>query len=370
MASAKTVASLKNRQCVKDYILTAIDQLKQRKARPDRYRIAYVLSKQFGVDVEAANDTLEQMTDEHKIVRVDYKGSVSYRDIRNWIRVNDNIQGISMYGGAFILNSDRASAAIHEAVKSLALDKNARTVTLAEVEKYFKDKAHNQYTTAPLAVALQREVNAGHLLKAGVNVFALQTSKKQKQEMMVNRTESPTSEGTSDGNDAINDNGKRVKKTKVIFDPSETRPTQTDQPAAKRAKKMVMSALSSSAAAAVAAAPAAATAAATATSTSTVTTTASTTAPARRVCNFCHKQTKHEVVLVCRQCQTPAHPSCLGYSRRLAKVVQNHPWTCMDCKTCKLCRDVGGELIFCDKCDEAYHMVCHRPVVRRKPVGE
>ena len=210
MASGKNQTISKTRQCIKDWIFTAIDQLKLRKSRPDRHRICYVLNKQFGVDVDAVNDVLEQMTDDHSIVRVDYKGSVSYRDIKNWIRVSKDIEEISMYAGAFVLNSDRASAAIQEAVKVLCNKLKTPTVTLTELEQYFRDKAHNKFTAAPLAVALQREVNAGHLMKSGTNGFSVSKPSKTTQDEM-HRVDSPASDATSDGNDSVNDNGKRVK---------------------------------------------------------------------------------------------------------------------------------------------------------------
>ena len=213
MASRKSPTIVKTKQCIKDWILTAIDQLKLRKARPDRYRIAYVLNKQFGVDIDAVNEVLEQMTDEHSIVRVDYKGSVSYRDIKNWLRISKDIEEISIYAGAFVLNSDRASAALQEAVKTLTTV--SPTVTLSELEQYFQDKNRNQFTTAPLAVALQREVNAGHLLKSGPNIFSVKSTKKPKQDEM-HRMDSPTSDGASDGNEVPNENGKRVKVRKFI----------------------------------------------------------------------------------------------------------------------------------------------------------
>ncbi|KAF0298509.1 Histone acetyltransferase KAT6A [Amphibalanus amphitrite] len=377
MASLKPQTFSKSKQCIKDWILTAIDQLKLRKARPDRYRIAYVLNKQFGVDIDAVNEVLEQMTDEHSIVRVDYKGSVSYRDIKNWLRISKDIEVISIYAGALVLNSDRASAALQEAVKTLSKVSKSPTVTLAEIEHYFKDKNHNQFTTAPLAVALQREVNAGHLLKSGMNTFSVKSNKKLKQTEM-HRMDSPTSDVTSDGNDTTNENGKRVKKTKVIFDPSEVRRPVGGPPAPKRLKtaitpmKVVVSTgrgtttrASASSTPATPAAGGRQSAAGAAGAGS-----AASAGPGKPTCHFCKRPGRQEVVLVCRQCKTPAHPSCLGYSKRLTKKIQDKPWTCMDCKTCVLCRDVGGELIFCDHCDLAFHMLCHQPKVRRKPSGE
>ncbi|CAL4062300.1 unnamed protein product [Meganyctiphanes norvegica] len=79
----------------------------------------------------------------------------------------------------------------------------------------------------------------------------------------------------------------------------------------------------------------------------------------------------HEDLLICHNCQARAHPSCLGYSAELA--IRSHlaPWTCMDCKHCAICNmDHNiGTLIFCDECDQAYHLTCHQPPLSEQPQG-
>ena len=37
-----------------------------------------------------------------------------------------------------------------------------------------------------------------------------------------------------------------------------------------------------------------------------------------------------------------------------------YPWQCLDCKTCCVCSDPGGEeeMVFCDHCDRGYHTFC------------
>lgn len=79
----------------------------------------------------------------------------------------------------------------------------------------------------------------------------------------------------------------------------------------------------------------------------------------------------HEDLLLCHNCQAKAHPSCLGYSAELAIRSRLAPWTCMDCKHCAICNmDHNiGTLIFCDECDEAYHLTCHQPPLSQQPQG-
>ena len=37
-----------------------------------------------------------------------------------------------------------------------------------------------------------------------------------------------------------------------------------------------------------------------------------------------------------------------------------YSWQCLECKTCSVCRDSGGEeeMVFCDHCDRGYHTFC------------
>ena len=101
------------------------------------------------------------------------------------------------------------------------------------------------------------------------------------------------------------------QKTKVIFDPSEVRRRAVcEPPPSKRPKKTIGPASAVSAnrgtttRAAAAAAPAPA-AAPTRHSSGRGTGAAAPAASGKPICHFCQRQSRHDVVLVCRQCKTP-----------------------------------------------------------------
>jgi len=102
------------------------------------------------------------------------------------------------------------------------------------------------------------------------------------------------------------------------------------------------------------------------------------------VCQFCMSAVgrtvngRPDVVLVCRDCGTKAHPRCMEYSEELAaRIVANGAsnWQCTNCKTCAVCQiakpGVDEEsMLFCDACDLGFHPMCHRPPVVERPVGK
>ncbi|ESO92575.1 hypothetical protein LOTGIDRAFT_120410 [Lottia gigantea] len=96
------------------------------------------------------------------------------------------------------------------------------------------------------------------------------------------------------------------------------------------------------------------------------------------VCSYCkldsskNTKGKPEKLLVCQDCKTTAHPSCMKYSPKLAKKAYKGVWQCIDCKSCCVC-DRGEDattMLFCDACDRGYHMECHQPVLKDKPKGK
>ncbi|XP_067928426.1 uncharacterized protein [Watersipora subatra] len=93
------------------------------------------------------------------------------------------------------------------------------------------------------------------------------------------------------------------------------------------------------------------------------------------ICDFClkssscNRQSMFEELLLCKDCNAKAHPSCMGYCEVLARRASMGPWQCIDCKTCCLCLESGhpDDLLFCDACDKGYHMFCHSPAIKEKP---
>ncbi|KAL4238527.1 PHD finger protein 10 [Mactra antiquata] len=72
------------------------------------------------------------------------------------------------------------------------------------------------------------------------------------------------------------------------------------------------------------------------------------------------KETQHEELIVCSECKTKGHPTCLDLNDDMVKVIKTYPWQCMECKTCIQCMDPYDEdkMLFCDKCDRGYHTFC------------
>ncbi|CAG2168552.1 unnamed protein product [Oppiella nova] len=95
-------------------------------------------------------------------------------------------------------------------------------------------------------------------------------------------------------------------------------------------------------------------------------------------CDLCQLRTKfntrgeQEELLTCKDCSAKAHPSCMDYSVELAERSSRSPWQCMECKTCDICHDSkdAANMLVCDLCDKGFHMSCHNPSVLLKPIGK
>ncbi|XP_053401211.1 PHD finger protein 10-like [Mercenaria mercenaria] len=72
------------------------------------------------------------------------------------------------------------------------------------------------------------------------------------------------------------------------------------------------------------------------------------------------KDTEHEELIICSECKSKGHPTCLDLNKDMVRVIKTYPWQCMECKTCVQCMDPYDEdkMLFCDKCDRGYHTFC------------
>ncbi|KAJ8345331.1 hypothetical protein SKAU_G00295240 [Synaphobranchus kaupii] len=64
----------------RDWILETIDSLRSRKARPDLERICRMVRRRHGSDPERTRSELEKLIQEQTVLKVSYKGSISYRN--------------------------------------------------------------------------------------------------------------------------------------------------------------------------------------------------------------------------------------------------------------------------------------------------
>ncbi|XP_076348841.1 uncharacterized protein LOC143246272 isoform X2 [Tachypleus tridentatus] len=95
------------------------------------------------------------------------------------------------------------------------------------------------------------------------------------------------------------------------------------------------------------------------------------------ICSFCrgtaesNREGVSEELISCADCGNSGHPNCLKYSPELTARVQNTRWQCIECKTCKVCgsRNQAEDLLFCDSCDQGFHMGCLKPPLVKMPKG-
>jgi len=64
---------------LRQHILEAVDCLRQRKCRPDRESIAHYVLRKFGSTMNEIFAELENIVDENGLIKVEYKGTTSYR---------------------------------------------------------------------------------------------------------------------------------------------------------------------------------------------------------------------------------------------------------------------------------------------------
>uniref|UniRef100_A0A8C1NDQ5 Sterile alpha motif domain containing 1a n=1 Tax=Cyprinus carpio TaxID=7962 RepID=A0A8C1NDQ5_CYPCA len=70
----------------REWILGSIDSLRSRKARPDLDRICRMVKRRHGSDWDRTRSELEKLIEEQTVLKVNYKGSVSYRNAAKVLR--------------------------------------------------------------------------------------------------------------------------------------------------------------------------------------------------------------------------------------------------------------------------------------------
>lgn len=132
-------------------ILDTIDQLRARKARPDSERIAHMLQRKYGIGVKKTTEMLERLTNAEIVIKVDYKGSTSYRNASKWRR---------SHTAAGVQNSTQTQKQLGDVVRSFG--KEAATFTRIERRLLDEDK-ETPLRGERLSYALTREVTNGRL---------------------------------------------------------------------------------------------------------------------------------------------------------------------------------------------------------------
>ncbi|KAF0037676.1 hypothetical protein F2P81_010550 [Scophthalmus maximus] len=84
----------------REWILETIDSLRSRKARPDLDRICRMVRRRHGSDPDRTRTELEKLIQEQTVLKVSYKGSISYRNAAKVQRKSRKKSEFTAAGGA------------------------------------------------------------------------------------------------------------------------------------------------------------------------------------------------------------------------------------------------------------------------------
>ncbi|KAL8211751.1 UNVERIFIED_CONTAM: hypothetical protein K2H54_015331 [Gekko kuhli] len=82
-----------------EWILDTIDSLRSRKARPDLERICRMVRRRHGPEPERTRAELEKLIQQRAVLRVSYKGSISYRNAARGLLQEERLERTRLGGG-------------------------------------------------------------------------------------------------------------------------------------------------------------------------------------------------------------------------------------------------------------------------------
>lgn len=168
---------------IEDWILSIIDQLRQRKARPDLERICHFVERKHGLGRKETELRLERLVDNGTVIKVMYKRGTSYRNAKH-------SKGKKRTYVSNVLNSSIASERINDAITSLLNSRRNSDrkpvetegssnepkvcdgtenwneedgISSSDIELWLASKIGQDLGPYPLHWMLQREVDAGNL---------------------------------------------------------------------------------------------------------------------------------------------------------------------------------------------------------------
>ncbi|KAH7936231.1 hypothetical protein HPB52_020315 [Rhipicephalus sanguineus] len=382
----------------KEIVLDTIDQLRKRKARPDFERICHMLYRRHGLSKSEVQEELDLLVDSEAVIKVDYKGNTSYRNAAKWVRFNKSLSSdtgaaaaaaataVAVGCGGPQATTFKVSRAIGDAVRDLWFaSKKDAGVSPAELDAYLQARDF-KCTKGALELGIDKELASGRLVRLPSGKFAPSEAEKQRAAKLAAspphkvppRVVKPLLQQACEGAvppiggvttaatcSAPASNGVVIVRSPTSpIDRTSTASSLSSPPNAKRARPLskrkrikkthgpdFLENLDSP--------------------TMDVTEFFEEDEPHCFVCYLSVPPTSNDYksLLICRDCNTKAHPSCLNYSAELAAAARLATWQCVDCKTCSGCSSTADtdELIICDGCDRGYHMVCHRPKLMHRP---
>lgn len=142
------------------HILDTIDHLRHRKARPDSERIFHALTKKYAVAYDDAKIALERAVQNGSVLRVEYKGSISYRNAAK--------KAIKREENSACKTSRKFTGLVTNSIAELVLqepDYLQWGVPAEELVKNILSKDSVKYTTKYVQLLLDKEVEGGGLIR-------------------------------------------------------------------------------------------------------------------------------------------------------------------------------------------------------------
>ncbi|CAH1122678.1 unnamed protein product [Ceutorhynchus assimilis] len=390
----------------RERILEAIDQLRNRKARPDIARICNYLFRRFHVNSAEARADLEWCVANNIVLKVEYKGNISYRNAaKKWAQIRKREAQQTTHKGRNALSKLAISRNFMEMLTNIfgelvmqEPDYLEIGVPPTEIMTHILSKDSVRYTRNYVAILLVKEVERGNLIKlengnfllgpcdaklkpkrkraksgsskplvqidtgAGQNavkpkkrMIAKMQAAAHQQEVKMDKQENMDSGDEGKRSESEGQRSGRRKKAKKVFDPSDIQiPKKRGRPGTPSTRNTFnkkpkadedsrADSLSS----------------------------AGSSKDQGGVCSVCHTQSKrgpHDRMVGCRECSNKAHYECLNSDDMMQKLNPNNSWTCPHCKTCVTCFETSKarNLIVCAVCADAYHATCHQPEITEK----
>ncbi|XP_025110833.1 chromodomain-helicase-DNA-binding protein Mi-2 homolog [Pomacea canaliculata] len=376
----------------KRFILQAIEHLRGRKARPDLHRICNMLKKRHSFNFADTTRCIENLMDMGIIIKVEYKGSISYRDAARWKKghvagqiINSDVLVSKIQGAIDAIESQaRAADGNHANGCGDSADSTEEIGggTKEEIEQYLRSQngeANCQLSGDAMFEALIREVERQTLRKicdryfVGKRVIPSPQQRRSrspvklsesspKAKRAVSASPNPDKEDSSSDAGSVRKRGrppskrKRFKKNHgddfevlPIGKPRKVASAETQDADTLERKELDLP---------PELAP------------------ESSLHEKFRRCNDDHLTevpSRHEGqeqdLLVCTICHIKAHPYCVNYSEERLERIDRNTWRCVTCKQCSVCNSFVKAAIpvICSGCDKAYHRSCHQPILKKRP---
>lgn len=152
----------------KEWVLETVDLLKQRKARPDFERISRMLERMHGLTSKESKESLDALVNEEKILKVHFKGNISYRRLASADGNRTSQSGEQ--------TNHTTSHRIIQAIKTIT-KQTGDGVTFSELEQWLISKnPETRLVKLRLHTALLREIEAGRVTKLSDNCYVLTDS--------------------------------------------------------------------------------------------------------------------------------------------------------------------------------------------------